>query len=82
MAKAKTAAPTKSMFRAASGRRMVGSRRHRMKSETSPIGTLTKKIQCHDQVSVMNPPMPGPSSEDSPNTAPKKPRYLPRSAGV
>ena len=43
---------------------------------------LTKKIQCQLTVSVMNPPRPGPMRDDSPNTAPNKPRYLPRSAGV
>ncbi len=53
-----------------------------MTSDTAPIGTLTKKIQCQLNWSVMNPPIPGPSSDDSPKTAPKKPRYLPRSAGV
>ena len=48
----------------------------------SPMGTLTKKIQCHEKLSVMSPPMAGPISDESPNMAPKKPRYLPRSAGV
>ena len=63
------------------GRRTAGSRRHITTSETSPIGTLTKKIQCQVNWSVMKPPMPGPTSDDSPKTAPKRPRYLPRSAG-
>ena len=53
-----------------------------MASETRPIGTLTKKIQCHPTVSVMIPPMAGPRSDDRPKTAPNSPRYLPRSAGV
>ena len=34
------------MWRAASGRLIAGSSRHRTTSDTSPIGTLTKKIQC------------------------------------
>ena len=44
-----------------------------MTSETRPIGTLTKKIQCQPNVSVMNPPMPGPDerrqAEDGPEQA-------------
>ncbi len=43
-----------------------------MTSETRPIGTLTKKIQCQLNLSVMNPPMPGPSNDDSPNIAPNR----------
>ena len=69
------------MFRPASGRLIGGSSRQQTKSETSASGMLTKKIQCQPHVSVMNPPMPGPSSDESPNTAPNSPRYLPRSAG-
>ena len=53
-----------------------------MASEMRPSGTLTKKIQCHPTVSVMIPPMAGPRRDDRPKTAPKNPRYLPRSAGV
>ena len=53
-----------------------------MNSEISPTGTLMKKIQCQPKLSVMTPPRPGPMSDDSPNTAPNRPRYLPRSAGV
>ena len=53
-----------------------------MTSETNPIGTLIRKIQFHPNASVMNPPSPGPTSDDTPKTAPNSPRYLPRSAGV
>ena len=33
-----------------------------MISDTSTIGTLTKKIHCQPKLSVMMPPMPGPST--------------------
>ena len=49
---------------------------------TAPSGRLTKKIQCQPIVSVMIPPMAGPMTELRPNTAPKKPWYLPRSDGA
>ena len=47
-----------------------------------PIGRLTKKIQCQPTLSVRKPPSPGPMRNEIPKTAPKRPWYLPRSAGV
>jgi hypothetical protein len=41
-----------------------------------------KKIQCQLIASVMNPPRAGPMIADRPKTAPNRPWYLPRSAGV
>ena len=43
---------------------------------------LMKKIQCQLNGVGDEPAEPGPTSDDTPKTAPKKPRYLPRSAGV
>ncbi len=43
---------------------------------------LTKKIQCQLMLSVMKPPRAGPTRAERPKTAPKRPWYLPRSAGV
>ncbi len=45
------------------------------------MGTFTKKIQCQPTVSVMTPPSAGPTRAENPKTAPKRPWYLPRSAG-
>jgi hypothetical protein len=70
------------MLLAASGRLIDGSRRHRTASEIRPTGTFTKKIQFQLTRSVIKPPIHGPSTDDSPNTAPNSPRYLPRSTGV
>ena len=46
-----------------------------------PIGRLIRKIHCQPRWSVNRPPSSGPATEDTPNTAPKKPWYLPRSRG-
>ena len=51
-------------------------------SATMPIGMLMKKIRCHDQFSVRKPPRSGPRMAATPNTAPNRPWYLPRSGGV
>ena len=69
------------MLRVASSSRRVGRMRKITYSTTAPIGRLTKKIQCQPMLSVIRPPMAGPMIELSPKTAPKKPRYLPRSDG-
>ena len=53
-----------------------------MTSEIRPIGTFTKKIQCQPTVSVISPPIAGPIRNETPKTAPNRPRYLPRSEGV
>ena len=45
-------------------------------SETRPIGMLTKKIQCQPTVSVMNPPMAGPMSDDSAEDRPEEAQVL------
>ncbi len=49
---------------------------------TSPIGMLMKNTNGQPMVSVIRPPMAGPSRLDSPNTAPNSPWYLPRSEGA
>ena len=49
---------------------------------TTPTGMLTKKIQCQLTLSVRKPPSPGPIRNEIPKTAPNRPWYLPRSAGV
>ncbi len=49
---------------------------------TIPIGRLMKNAQCQPNVSVMKPPSSGPTTDDSPNAAPKIPWYFPRSAGA
>ena len=46
-----------------------------------PSGTLTKKTQRHERLSVMKPPRVGPMTEDMPNTPVRNPPYLPRSLG-
>ena len=69
------------MLRVASSSRRVGRMRKITYSTTAPMGRLTKKIQCQLMLSVIRPPMAGPMIELSPKTAPKKPRYLPRSDG-
>ena len=69
-------------MRVARGFRTVGSRRPIRYSDTIPIGMLTKKIQCQLSVSVRIPPRAGPMMKAMPNTAPNRPWYLPRSAGV
>ena len=70
------------MCRSTSLARRVGSVRQMTTRTTAPMGTLTRKIQCHPQVSVMIPPSAGPTSVETPKTAPKKPWYLPRSDGA
>ena len=50
-------------------------------SATTPTGRLMKKTQCQPKPSVMKPPTSGPTTLDRPNTLPKSPWYLPRSAG-
>ena len=42
---------------------------------------LTKNTNGQPMVSVIRPPMAGPSRLDSPNTAPNRPWYRPRSDG-
>ena len=61
---------------------MFGSSREITAKATIPIGRLTKKTQCQLNVSVRKPPRPGPTRNAIPKTAPKRPWYLPRSAGV
>src|ERR671925_568661 len=58
------------MLRPAPGRRNDGSNRQQTTSESSATGTLTKKIQCQLNVSVISPPRNGPSTDDRPKTAP------------
>ena len=82
IAAANRPAPMKSMSWPLSGCRIGGSSRQQTNSETAATGTLTKKIQCQLNWSVMIPPMAGPTSDETPKTAPNRPRYLPRSAGV
>ena len=40
-----------------------------------------KKIQRHDRCEVKRPPISGPATEATPNTAPKRPVNFPRSRG-
>ena len=70
------------MLLRAPSRRIVGSSRAMTASATMPIGRLTKKIQCQLTLSVRKPPRNGPTRKAMPKTAPKRPWYLPRSAGV
>ena len=70
------------MCRSAPSSRCVGSVRQMTNSTTAPSGRFTKKIQCQPKLSVINPPMAGPSRKLTPKTAPKKPWYLPRSDGA
>ena len=53
-----------------------------MNITTSPIGMLMKNTNGQPMVSVIRPPMAGPSRLESPNTAPNSPWYLPRSEGA
>ena len=46
-----------------------------------PTGRLTKKIQRHEALSTMNPPISGPMIEAPAKTEPISPWYLPRSRG-
>ena len=46
-----------------------------------PIGMLMKKIHSQPSWSVNRPPSSGPATEETPNTAPNSPWYLPRSRG-
>ena len=62
--------------------RRVGSVRQMTTRMTRPSGMFTKKIQCQPTVSVSRPPMAGPMRNATPNIAPKKPWYLPRSEGA
>jgi hypothetical protein len=82
MAATKTSAPTTSRSRGLVGRFRPGSTRLTTRSEMSPSGRLTKKIQCQLKLSVMIPPRASPISAESPKTAPNRPWYLPRSTGV
>jgi len=52
-----------------------------MSRATIPIGRLTKKIQRHDVLSTIAPPMSGPSTLLIVKTLVMKPTYLPRSRG-
>ena len=47
-----------------------------------PTGMFTKKIQCHEKTCVNQPPISGPITEETPNTAAKTPWILPRSLGA
>jgi hypothetical protein len=44
-----------------------------------PIGTLTKKIHSQPSVSVIAPPISGPTATDAPIVAPQTPKATPRS---
>ena len=50
-----------------------------MKMATTPMGTLTKKIQRQPMPLVMAPPTSGPTATAPPVTAPKMPKAVPRS---
>ena len=82
MASVIVAMPTMSMLLRAPSRRIVGSSRAMTARAMMPIGRLTKKIQCQLTLSVRTPPRNGPTRKAMPKTAPNRPWYLPRSAGV
>jgi hypothetical protein len=48
-------------------------------SEAKPIGTLTRKIHCHESRSVSTPPRSTPAAAPNPPTAPHAPRAMFRS---
>ena len=48
-----------------------GTNDHERKAATMPIGILIKKIQCHDQLSVIYPPRTGPTAGPIINPTPK-----------
>ena len=50
-------------------------------SATRPMGRLTQKIQFQLRFCVSQPPSSGPRMAETPNTAPNRPWYLPRSRG-
>ena len=60
---------------------MLGMRRHTSAIASKPNGRFTKNTQCHDNRSVRKPPSRGPTTLDTPKTAPNNPWYFPRSAG-
>ena len=80
MPAARSALPIQSIFTSVR-RRLGGSTAAVTTTATIPMGMFTKKIHRHERVSVRNPPTRGPSTLAAPNTAPKKPWYLPRSRG-
>ncbi len=81
-AQTKVITPTRSSVKRAPLGWTIGSNRPIRYSEMSPTGTLTKKIQCQERLSVRKPPRNGPIRKATPKTPPKSPWYLPRSAGV
>ena len=83
-------APAKSGRVAPGGASRSGIRRRMCHSAIPPMGMLTRKTQRQPAIpgiqlpawSVSSPPSSGPMTEETPNTAPTYPWYLPRSAGV
>jgi hypothetical protein len=67
----------------------IGSRRPRLSASsrgassatTTPTGTLTQKIQCHDSALVSSPPAIGPSATPSPEIAAQVPSAAVRRSG-
>ena len=50
-----------------------------MVSAMAPIGTLMKKMLCHDTCSTSNPPITGPMAMARPDMAAQMPMAAPRS---
>ena len=54
---------------------------HASGSSTTPSGTFTQKIHCHEAASTTAPPITGPSATASPPMAPQAPTAAPRFSG-